>query len=104
MRAPNSLRIVACALFVGVASCTACPSLWAAEDAAKEGTASQSSWAYRPPTRPTIPAVLNRSWVRNPIDAFILAKFQEAGLTPAPEADRLTLIRRLCFDLIGVPP
>jgi hypothetical protein len=75
----------------------------AAEDATKEGAA-QPSWAYRSPTRPATPAVRDRAWLRNPIDAFILAKLEEAGLTPAPEANRPTLVRRLYFDLIGVPP
>src|SRR5262249_17872865 len=82
---------------------TLCPSLWAAEDPTKEAVA-QPSWAYRPPTRSAVPAVRNRTWVRNPIDAFILAKLEEAGLTPAPEADHLTLVRRLYFDVVGLPP
>ena len=51
------------------------------------------------PDRPRIEA-----WVRNPIDAFILARLEENGLRPAPEADRATLIRRLSFDLTGLPP
>lgn len=104
MRVQNCLRIVAVALFVGAACCPLCPSLLAAEDATKTAAAAQPSWAYRPPTRPAVPAVRNRAWVRNPIDAFILAKLEEAGSTPAPEADRHTLVRRLFFDLIGLPP
>src|SRR5437867_12796974 len=61
-------------------------------------------WAFQPPVRPRVPAVKNRPWIRNPIDAFVLAKLEEAGLTPAPAADRATLIRRLSFDLLGLPP
>ena len=61
-------------------------------------------WSFVPPTRPEPPAVADRGWVRNPIDAFILRPIEEAGLAPAPEADRATLIRRLRFDLTGLPP
>ena len=61
-------------------------------------------WSFVPPVRPEPPAVDDRAWVRNPIDAFILKPIEEAGLAPAPEADRATLIRRLRFDLTGLPP
>ena len=64
-------------------------------------------WAFRPPARPAVPAPRkpqNAARVRNPIDAFVLAKLDAAGLKPAPEADRRTLIRRLKFDLLGLPP
>ena len=61
-------------------------------------------WAFVPPARPEIPPVETRGWVRNPIDAFILKSIERAGLAPAPEADRAALIRRLRFDLTGLPP
>ena len=61
-------------------------------------------WSYVPPTRPEPPAVAARAWVRNPIDAFILKPIEADGLSPSPEADRATLIRRLRFDLTGLPP
>ena len=61
-------------------------------------------WAYRPLTRPLIPRVKDRAAVRNPIDAFVQARLEAAGLSPAPAADRRTLIRRLTFDLVGLPP
>ena len=61
-------------------------------------------WAFQPPKRPAIPRVKETGWVRNPIDAFILATLEENGLTPAREADRPTLLRRLTFDLTGLPP
>jgi hypothetical protein len=61
-------------------------------------------WAYRPIRRPAVPAVKDRAWVRNPIDAFILAGVEAKGLTPAPPADRTALIRRVCYDLTGLPP
>ena len=61
-------------------------------------------WSLRPLSRPTVPTVANRSWVRTPIDAFVLARLEANRLRPAPEADRRTLLRRLCFDLTGLPP
>jgi len=61
-------------------------------------------WSLRPLQRPASPVVRQKGWVRNPIDAFVLAKLEEKGLSPAPTADRPTLIRRLYFDLTGLPP
>src|SRR5204863_8495576 len=56
-------------------------------------------WSFVAPHRPAIPSVKNTKWVRNPIDAFILARLEKEHLAPSPEADRPTLIRRLSFDL-----
>jgi hypothetical protein len=67
-------------------------------------TDERSHWAFLPPQRPAVPPVRKRGWVRNPIDAFVLAALEESGLAPAPEADRPTLLRRLSFDLTGLPP
>src|SRR5690349_2027148 len=64
----------------------------------------RAHWAFVPPTRPDLPAVKERDWTRNPIDEFILAGLEAAGIPHAPEADRPTLLRRLCFDLTGLPP
>jgi mono/diheme cytochrome c family protein len=61
-------------------------------------------WAFQPITRAAPPKVKNGARVRNPIDAFLLAKLEEKGLSLAPEADRRTLIRRATFDLLGLPP
>ena len=61
-------------------------------------------WAFIAPVRPALPAVKNGSWIRNPIDRFILATLEQKGLAPAPEADKATLLRRLSLDLIGLPP
>ncbi len=61
-------------------------------------------WAFTKPVRPTVPVVKNKRWARNEIDAFILAKLEHEKLSPAPEADRATLIRRLSLDLTGLPP
>jgi hypothetical protein len=65
--------------------------------------ADRQFWAFRPPTRPAVPKVKSDRG-RNPIDAFVLAALEKRGLTLAPEADRLTLIRRVTFDLTGLPP
>jgi len=69
-----------------------------------EGAEYELHWAYQPPVRPALPAVKNAAWVRNPIDRFILARLEKEGLTPAPEADRRTLARRVSLDLTGLPP
>ncbi len=64
----------------------------------------KSHWAFTKPVRPGLPAVRNASWPRNEIDAFILARLEKEKLSPSPEADRATLIRRLSLDLTGLPP
>jgi mono/diheme cytochrome c family protein len=69
-----------------------------------EGAHYQGHWAYLPPARPPVPAAQAPNFTRNDIDAFILTKLREQGLTPSPAADRATLIRRLSFDLVGLPP
>ncbi|MBL8221965.1 MAG: PSD1 domain-containing protein, partial [Bryobacterales bacterium] len=61
-------------------------------------------WAFQPVKRSPLPAVQAKNWTRNPIDYFILARIEKAGLTPSPEADRATLLRRVSLDLIGLPP
>jgi len=63
-----------------------------------------SHWAFAAPVRPNIPPVSNRSWARNPVDSFVLAKLESEKIEPSKEADRNTLIRRLSLDLIGLPP
>ena len=70
----------------------------------REGANWEEHWAFTTPVRPTPPAVKKKDWVRNPIDAFILSRLEKEGLTPASEADKRTLIRRLSFDLTGLPP
>lgn len=66
--------------------------------------AQRKYWAFQPVHRTDPPAVKRHGWVANPIDAFIASKLDAKGLQPAAEADRVTLIRRLSFDLIGIPP
>jgi hypothetical protein len=69
-----------------------------------DGAEYQLHWSFIAPQRPELPAVRQAGWVRNPIDRFILAKLEAAGLEPAVEADRHTLARRLSLDLTGLPP
>ncbi|MGH9310742.1 MAG: PSD1 and planctomycete cytochrome C domain-containing protein, partial [Vicinamibacterales bacterium] len=64
----------------------------------------EEHWAYVKPARPEPPAVANASWVRNPIDRFVLARLEKEKLAPAPEAARTTLLRRVTLDLTGLPP
>lgn len=61
-------------------------------------------WSFQPVKDPAIPAVKDESWPRNAIDRFVLARLEEAGVAPAPDADRRTLLRRVTFDLTGLPP
>lgn len=61
-------------------------------------------WAFETPVRPPVPEVKNKAWVKNPIDAFVLAKLEKEKLTPSPPADINTLRRRLSLDLTGLPP
>ena len=61
-------------------------------------------WSFHPPIATSPPNVQNADWPRNPIDRFVLSRLEQAGLSPSPEADRSTLIRRLSLDLTGLPP
>ncbi|MBK9171256.1 MAG: DUF1553 domain-containing protein [Bryobacterales bacterium] len=63
-----------------------------------------SHWAFQPPRRFAVPAVRNPEWQAHPVDAFLAAEHERLGLTPKPEADRYTLLRRLSLDLTGLPP
>lgn len=67
-------------------------------------SASASEWAYQPVRSPEVPSVQHSKWVRSPIDAFVLAKLEEKGIKPSPEADRATYIRRATLDAWGLLP
>ncbi len=80
-----------------------------AESLPKEGEASSDhfkhgKWPFLPPTRPEVPQVQRTDWVRNPIDAFVLQKLESKGLAPSGEAEKLALLRRVTYDLTGLPP
>lgn len=69
-----------------------------------QGAQWQQHWAFTAPVRPPLPPVKNKAWPRNGLDSFVLARLEQEGLKPAPEADRATLLRRVSFDLTGLPP
>jgi hypothetical protein len=70
----------------------------------EQGARYQPHWSLLAPRRPHIPAVMKTAWPPNAIDRFVLSGLEQAGLSPSPEADRHTLIRRLSLDLTGLPP
>src|SRR5690349_17309871 len=61
-------------------------------------------WSFKAPVRPIVPRVQRPAWVRNPIDAFILQRLEQRRIGPSSSADRRTLLRRLTYDLTGLPP
>lgn len=69
-----------------------------------QGANYQKHWAYEPPRRPAVPSVENTAAVSNPIDNFVVARLEREGLYPSPTADNRTLLRRLHFDVTGLPP
>ena len=70
----------------------------------EQGAKYEPHWSLIAPKKHELPKVKNAGWVRNDIDRFILARLEKEGIAPAPEADKRTLIRRLSFDLVGLPP
>jgi hypothetical protein len=66
--------------------------------------ADKEHWSFQPPKRPAIPTVKQVGWIRTPVDAFVLAKLEAAGLTPSLPAEKLVLLRRVHLDLVGLPP
>src|SRR5690606_16024919 len=68
------------------------------------GAEYEQHWAYVPPRRPSLPEVKNKAWPRNAVDYFILARLEQEGLAPSPEAEKTQLLRRVTFDLTGLPP
>lgn len=72
--------------------------------AADGGPIQSDHWAYQPIELRQPPTVKNQAWVKNTIDAFVLETLEKHGITPSPEADRYTLVRRLYLDLLGLPP
>src|SRR5579885_2828507 len=92
-------------LAVGLCARLAAQSLAATPDANDPFTPAQRKyWAFQAVRRVDPPPVRDANWAASPIDLFILAKLEAKGLKPSPPADRITLIRRLSFDLIGLPP
>jgi hypothetical protein len=96
MRLPHLVCLALLAMFFPGVAVRAGEPTWSAEK--------RNHWAWKAPTRATPPTVKNALWVKNPIDAFVLAKLEAKGLKPAAPATREQLIRRVTFDLIGLPP
>ena len=76
----------------------------AAELSSESARPASDHWAFQPVRRPSVPAVRSKTWVRNPIDAFVLAKLEQRGWRPSDPAKPRALLRRLYLDLIGLPP
>jgi uncharacterized protein DUF1553/uncharacterized protein DUF1549/cytochrome c len=74
------------------------------DDQAAEVASRRHHWAYVRPVRPPVPAVKRKGWLKNPIDAFVLARLEQEGLAPSPPAAKETLLRRVTLDLVGLPP
>jgi len=77
---------------------------WPATAGAPAGAPRSRHWSFQPVRKPAPPMVNTANWVRNEIDRFILARLEKESLTPSPEADRITLLRRVSLDLTGLPP
>ncbi|MBI2808455.1 MAG: PSD1 domain-containing protein [Planctomycetes bacterium] len=77
---------------------------WPDEKETAKGLDPRKHWAFQPIKKPAAPSVKATAWLANPIDAFVLARLEARGLPPNPPADARTLIRRVYFDLIGLPP
>jgi len=93
-----------CALLLLAGLLAAVGALAFAEEPANLPREASAHWAFRAPVRPAIPRVRAAAWCRDPIDRFVLSKIEAARLAPSPEADRAIWIRRVTFDLIGLPP
>ncbi len=78
--------------------------VWPEGDSPQDSKPKTAHWAYQPLKRVAPPVVKKSDWVRNQVDQFVLAELEKRGVTPSPEADRYTLIRRLSLDLLGLPP
>ncbi len=78
--------------------------VWPESAVASGRKSAKDHWAFQAPVRPKVPSPSDKKWIATPVDNFILAKFDAEKLKPSPEADRVTLLRRLHLDLIGLPP
>jgi hypothetical protein len=77
---------------------------WTPAGSLVAGTPANNDWAFTAPHRPSLPKVKNKEWAQNPIDTFVLNRMEQANLEPAPVADKVTLLRRVTFDLTGLVP
>ena len=99
------LRLLTAAIMIATAGMSIVLGAYArAGEEPRWSDAQRRHWSYVPPRRAALPVVKDRDWVRNPIDFFILSALEDVGLRPAAAADKATLIRRITFDLHGLPP
>jgi cytochrome c553/phage shock protein A len=70
----------------------------------QDGGSCEEHWAYQPVEAPALPEVTQQEWIRNPIDHFVMQQLEAEGIAPSPQAGRPTLIKRLYYDLLGLPP
>ena len=98
----GSLAILLGALLIGAALSPAASLPKGGADATDQFR--HGKWPFFPPARPAVPEVKDSAWVRNPIDSFILHSLEAKGLVPNSEAEKLSLLRRVTFDLTGLPP
>ena len=84
--------------------CLAATAAYSAEETHVFTDAQKTFWSLQPAVKPPVPAVKNKQWVKNPIDAFVLAKLEEKQLQPNKPADKVTLLRRVTIDLTGLVP
>src|SRR5437867_8780352 len=103
--------ILACAAFITVdrqsshAAAPDAPDGRVSASAELDSARAREFWSFQPVKLPPVPKSQSSTFkVQNPVDAFVLARLQEKGLEPAPPASKAELIRRLCFDLTGLPP
>jgi len=97
------LSLVLSSFAIGLALATSCLAADSKTSPLNSPTA-RNNWSFKAPIRPALPSVKNKKWVRNPIDQFVLARLEQEKLSPSPEADRATLVRRLHLDITGLPP
>ncbi len=97
---PLAARPTGCAVVTALALVCSSAGHWTNSAA----WAQQGHWAFQPPTRPPLPVAGNGPWGRTPVDAFIAEQHETMGLTPAPQAARHVLVRRVSLDLTGLPP
>jgi hypothetical protein len=96
---PGSNRVV-----LGMAAALWMSASAAAEPEQRFSAEERAYWAFQKLARPSLPAVRDAAWVRNPIDRLVLARLEAAGIAPGPEAGRIELLRRASLDLTGLPP
>src|SRR5690606_29902761 len=98
---PSRISAIVTYLILGLALSTTRAELPGEEPITAED---REHWAFQPLVRPEVPEVADAEWCATPVDRFILHELQQRDLQPMPSADRATLLRRVTYDLTGLPP